>query len=158
MPDTKISETKKIRDENISSLEKNAEEVNSSTDKNTIMDDNEIGVQTPEDFDSLKDAQDVNIRDQYLKAISDYVSFDKKTKKWLVLFYIFFIFFLTAFICFIIACPSYPLELKKILCGAFFANIVSVLIIMVKSSFSPIDKNIMSSFEHLSNKGKSKKN
>lgn len=154
MPETKISETKKIRDKNISSLKKNAEEVNPNTDKNA--DDNEVAIQTPEDFDSLKDAQDVDIRDQYLKAISDYVSFDKNTKKWLVIFYIIFISLLTTFICVIIALPYYPLELKKILCGAFFANVISVLIIMVRSSFSPIDKNIMKAFEDLSNKGKSK--
>lgn len=154
MPETKISETKKIRDKNISSLKKNAEEVNPNTDKNA--DDNEVAIQTPEDFDSLKDAQDVDIRDQYLKAISDYVSFDKNTKKWLVIFYIIFISLLTTFICVIIALPYYPLELKKILCGAFFANVLSVLIIMVRSSFSPIDKNIMKAFEDLSNKGKSK--
>lgn len=53
--------------------------------------------------------------------------------------------------------PYFPLKLKEILCGGFFANVVSILIIMVKSSFSPIDTNIINAFKELNNEDKSKK-
>ena len=42
----------------------------------------------------------------------------------------------------------YGNDLKMALVGVFFANLISIALIMVRYSFAPID-NILKSFEHL---------
>lgn len=95
--------------------------------------------------------QIIDIRDSYHGAIQESIKFQSSLRKKLSIFFIVYISIVTIVILLIIVDPIalirnvpsyYSNEVKLMLLGAFFANIISVLVIMVKYSFEPSDKFI----------------
>lgn len=95
--------------------------------------------------------QSIEIRDSYHGAIQESIKFQSSLRKKLSTFFIVYISIVTIVILLIIVDPIalirnvpsyYSNEVKLMLLGAFFANIISVLVIMVKYSFEPSDKFI----------------
>lgn len=108
--------------------------------------------------------QDIEIRGKYIDAVQKDIDSRKKVRMIFLNFYLVFVSIVTLFIFFVIIDPVqlwrdqdtfYPIPLKLTLVGTFFANLISIALIMVKYSFASVD-NIISAFEHLSRKKKKK--
>lgn len=106
--------------------------------------------------------QDVQLRAKYIEAVSRDIASRRKVRRTLLNFYIWFTVVITACIFWVVIDPVrlfngqasfYPLSLKLLLCGAFFANLLSIIILMVRYSFAPID-NFMRAFRELGNGSK----
>lgn len=102
--------------------------------------------------------QDYQIRQKYIKAVDKDIKSRKKVRGKFLTFYIWFMSIVTGLIFFVIIDPVqlargkpsiYANSLKLALVGVFFANLISIALIMVKYSFAPID-NMMNAFEKLS--------
>ncbi|WP_324285480.1 hypothetical protein UHV16_12755 [Lactiplantibacillus plantarum] len=108
------------------------------------------------------DNQDFELRSKYIDAVSKDIESRKKVRGRLLTFYICFTIVVTIGIFFIVIDPFsllkgthsfYPVSLKLLLCGAFFANLISIIVLMIRYSFAPID-NIMEEFKDLGNGSK----
>lgn len=102
--------------------------------------------------------QDYQIRQKYIKAVDRDIKSRKKVRGKFLTFYIWFMSIVTGLIFFVIIDPMqlvrgqasiYANSLKLALVGVFFANLISIALVMVKYSFAPID-NMMEAFEKLS--------
>ena len=102
--------------------------------------------------------QDYQIRQKYIKAVDRDIKSRKKVRGKFLTFYIWFMSIVTGLIFFVIIDPVqlfrgqasiYANSLKLALVGVFFANLISIALVMVKYSFAPID-NMMEAFEKLS--------
>lgn len=102
--------------------------------------------------------QDYEIRQKYIKAIDKDIKSRKKVRRKFLNFYIWFMSIVTGLIFFVIIDPIslskgqtsiYSNSLKLALVGVFFANLISIALVMVRYSFAPID-NMMEAFEKLS--------
>lgn len=102
--------------------------------------------------------QDYKIRQKYIKAVDKDIKSRKKVRKKFLNFYIWFMSIVTGLIFFVIIDPIelvrekpslYSNSLKLALIGVFFANLISIALVMVKYSFASID-NMMDAFEKLS--------
>lgn len=103
--------------------------------------------------------QDVKLREKYIKAVSRDIKSRSKVRRRLLNFYIWFTVGITVCIFWVVIDPIrllsgrnsfYPISLKLLLCGAFFANLISTIVLMVRYSFAPID-NVMRAFRELGN-------
>lgn len=117
-----------------------------SSDANEIK-----NIETTNSISELYQKQNIVIRDSYHVAIQQSIKFQSSLREKLSNFFIVYISVVTIVILFIIIDPIaifrnvpslYSNEVKLMLLGAFFANIISVLVIMVKYSFAPSDKFI----------------
>ena len=102
--------------------------------------------------------QDYQIRQKYIKAVDRDIKSRKKVRGKFLTFYIWFMSIVTALIFFVIIDPVqlvrgqasiYANSLKLALVGVFFANLISIALLMVKYSFAPMD-NMREAFEKLS--------
>lgn len=102
--------------------------------------------------------QDYEIRQKYIKAVDKDIKSRKKVRSTFLTFYMWFISVVTGLIFLVIIDPiqlcrgqdsMYSNSLKLSLVGVFFANLISIALVMVKYSFAPID-NVMEAFEKLS--------
>ncbi|GAA6113982.1 hypothetical protein [Apilactobacillus apinorum] len=108
-------------------------------------------IETKNSISETFQRQSIEIRDSYHGAIQESIKFQSSLRKKLSTFFIVYISIVTIVILLIIVDPIalirnvpsyYSNEVKLMLLGAFFANIISVLVIMVKYSFEPSDKFI----------------
>lgn len=96
------------------------------------------------------------MEEEYIAAVKKDFKSRKKVRGKFLNFYIWFMSIVTALIFFVIIDPIglvkgqsiYGDDLKLALVGVFFANLISIALIMVKYSFAPID-NILKAFERL---------
>ncbi|CAI2613468.1 hypothetical protein AKUH3B101J_09160 [Apilactobacillus kunkeei] len=166
-----VNNLKKQKDEeesNLNELNKNRQKINiiyKSIKKNKgknssnyktknqfSSDANEIkNIETTNSISETFQRQIIDIRDSYHGAIQESIKFQSSLRKKLSIFFIVYISIVTIVILLIIVDPIalirnvtsyYSNEVKLMLLGAFFANIISVLVIMVKYSFEPSDKFI----------------
>lgn len=97
-----------------------------------------------------------HMEEKYIEAVDKDFESRKKVRGRFLTFYIWFMSIVTILIFLVIIDPVglikgksiYGNSLKLSLVGVFFANLISIALIMVKYSFAPID-NILKSFEHL---------
>lgn len=108
--------------------------------------------------EAIVNHQDYEIRQKYIKAVDRDIKSRKKVRGKFLNFYIWFMSIVTGLIFFVIIDPIqlirnqasiYSNSLKLALVGVFFANLISIALVMVKYSFAPID-NMMEAFEKLS--------
>lgn len=102
--------------------------------------------------------QDYKIREKYINAVEKDIESKTRIRKIFLIFYLIFISVVTFLIFFVIIDPvtlfrgkdyTYQNSLKLALVGVFFANLISIALVMVKYSFAPID-NVIKAFEKLS--------
>lgn len=126
-------------------------------------------VESEEDIRSVKEintystiqeaisSQNFELREKYILAVSKDIKSRKRVRGRLLSFYIWFTIIVTACIFFVVVDPVrllsgrpsfYPLSLKILLCGTFFANMISIIVLMIKYFFAPID-NFMNAFRDL---------
>lgn len=118
-------------------------------------------IELPYTVDSIAAAlgnQDVKVREAYITAIIDDIKSKGKVRRTLLWFYLLFTTLVTIGIFWVVVDPIsltrdedsfYQLGLKLALSGAFFANVISIIILMIRYSFAPVD-NIISAFKDLS--------
>lgn len=151
----------------LESLEKALQDVKSSSKSNEVN----IKVKSKSIYDragckqltstseeAIVKHQDYQIRQKYIKAVDRDIKSRKKVRGKFLTFYIWFMSIVTVLIFFVIIDPVqlvrdqasiYANSLKLALAGVFFANLISIALVMVKYSFAPID-NMMEAFEKLS--------
>ncbi|GEM_PF-6458096 len=102
--------------------------------------------------------QDIEVRNAYIGAITEDIKSKAKVRRALLWFYLVFTSLVTIGIFWVIVdpitlmrdeTPFYQLNLKLALSGAFFANVISIIILMIRYSFAPVD-NMISAFKDLS--------
>lgn len=106
--------------------------------------------------ENAEDAVRHHMEEKYIEAVDKDFKSRKKVRKKFLRFYMWFISIVTLLMFFVIIDPVglikgksiYGNDLKMALVGVFFANLISIALIMVRYSFAPID-NILKSFEHL---------
>lgn len=106
--------------------------------------------------ENAEDAVRHHMEEKYIEAVDKDFESRKKVRGRFLTFYIWFMSIVTILIFLVIIDPVglikgksiYDNSLKLSLVGVFFANLISIALIMVKYSFAPID-NILKSFEHL---------
>lgn len=106
--------------------------------------------------DALEKYQRYHMEEKYIEAVEKDFESRKKVRGRFLTFYIWFMSIVTVLIFFVIIDPVglitgksiYGDDLKLSLVGVFFANLISIALIMVKYSFAPID-NILKAFERL---------
>lgn len=156
--DNKLNELgKKLK--RINSTIYNTSQANETTDSSNFkiknqfhIDADEVkSIKTNNSVSEVFQRQNIEIRDSYHDAIQQSIKFQSSLRKQLSFFFIGYISIVTLIIFFIIIDPValyrkvnsyYSDGIKLMLLGAFFANIVSVLVIIVKYSFEPSDKFI----------------
>lgn len=97
-----------------------------------------------------------HMEEKYIEAVDKDFESRKKVRGRFLTFYIWFMSIVTILIFLVIIDPVglvkgksiYDNSLKLSLVGVFFANLISIALIMVKYSFAPID-NILEAFERL---------
>lgn len=97
-----------------------------------------------------------HMEQKYIEAVDKDFESRKKVRGRFLTFYIWFMSIVTILIFLVIIDPVglvkgksiYDNSLKLSLVGVFFANLISIALIMVKYSFAPID-NILEAFERL---------
>lgn len=97
-----------------------------------------------------------HMEEKYIDAVDKDFESRKKVRGRFLTFYIWFMSIVTILIFLVIIDPVglikgksiYDNSLKLSLVGVFFANLISIALIMVKYSFAPID-NILEAFERL---------
>lgn len=142
--DKKIFDARKLTDQ------LNQNNLNTAVHKNKFIKSDNL----PKDFDNKDKAlehrsrfQDVTLRNKFIKAINDIINSQKHLRVGLSIFYTLYLSVVTVFIFYILK-GNYPLVLKKLLIGAFFFNLLSILVIMFKYSFVPI-KTIVKLFKSI---------
>lgn len=169
--DSKIEQLKEKRKQLetlVQRTEETRNELHSEESRNKY---GEIERKTQEKVNSVKtystitdaiDNQDFELRAEYINAVSKDIESRKKVRGKLLNFYIWFTVIVTICIFIIVIDPItlyrgknsfYPVSLKLTLCGAFFANLISIIMLMIRYSFAPID-NIMEEFKDLGNGSK----
>lgn len=106
--------------------------------------------------ENAEDAVRHHMEEKYIEAVDKDFESRKKVRGKFLTFYMWFMSIVTILIFLVIIDPVglikgksiYDNSLKLSLVGVFFANLISIALIMVKYSFAPID-NILKSFEHL---------
>lgn len=106
--------------------------------------------------ENAEDAVRHHMEEKYIEAVDKDFESRKKVRGKFLTFYMWFMSIVTILIFVVIIDPVglikgksiYDNSLKLSLVGVFFANLISIALIMVKYSFAPID-NILKSFEHL---------
>lgn len=106
--------------------------------------------------EKAEDAVRHHMEEKYIEAVDKDFESRKKVRGKFLTFYMWFMSIVTILIFLVIIDPVglikgksiYDNSLKLSLVGVFFANLISIALIMVKYSFAPID-NILKSFEHL---------
>ena len=97
-----------------------------------------------------------HMEEKYIEAVDKDFESRKKVRGRFLTFYIWFMSIVTILLFLVIIDPVglvkgksiYDNSLKLSLVGVFFANLISIALIMVKYSFAPID-NILEAFERL---------
>lgn len=97
-----------------------------------------------------------HMEEKYIEAVDKDFESRKRVRGRFLTFYIWFMSLVTILIFLVIIDPVglvkgksiYDISLKLSLVGVFFANLISIALIMVKYSFAPID-NILEAFERL---------
>lgn len=147
-----VKETKKSRNELHETSKNGMQGRDIENAQNTVKE-----ISTYRTLQQAISGQDFELRDKYIHAVSKDIKSRKKVRRRLLTFYIWFTIVVTACIFFIVIDPVrllsgknsfYPLSLKILLCGTFFANIISIIVLMIKYSFAPID-NFMDAFKDL---------
>lgn len=160
-------------DKNISKLKKDKDNKKDLSSKvhNIIHDlpksDNSDNNQISEDSKSISDystvtealdSQNIELRNEYIKAVKKDIESRSRVRKRILTFYIWYIIIVTLLVFFILIDPVsllsenkkpfFPLGLKYTLCGAFFVNLISLILAFTRYSLAPID-NIMNEFKDL---------